>query len=78
MELFYHAAVLVIAFAVLMKSASFFVDGAVGLATALNIPKLIVGIVLVSMATTAAGAPPLAAETPARATRMSEVRIAQR
>lgn len=40
-------------FAVLFKSASFFVEGASGIARVLDIPKLIIGIVLVSLATTA-------------------------
>jgi len=44
---------LVVAFAVLAKCADVFVDNAVALANALKIPKLIIGIVLVSLATTA-------------------------
>ncbi len=43
----------IIAFAVLARSASLFVEGAVGLARRLRIPTLVVGIVLVSLATTA-------------------------
>jgi cation:H+ antiporter len=42
-----------VAFAVLFKSASYFVDGACGIARILNIPKLVIGIVLVSLGTTA-------------------------
>ncbi len=44
---------LIISFAILFKSADFFIKGASGVARALDIPKLIVGIVLVGMATTA-------------------------
>lgn len=44
---------LIISFAILFKSADFFVKGASGVARALDIPKLIVGIVLVGLATTA-------------------------
>ncbi len=44
---------LILAFALLFKSASFFVDGAVGVARALNVSKMLVGVVLVGMATTA-------------------------
>lgn len=39
------------AFAILLKSADFFVDGAVGIADIFRIPKIVVGIVLVSLAT---------------------------
>jgi cation:H+ antiporter len=42
-----------VAFAILFKSASFFVDGASGIARILNVPKLVIGIVLVSLGTTA-------------------------
>ena len=45
--------VLVVCFLILTKCASWFVDGAVGIAEYLNIPKMLIGIVLVSMATTA-------------------------
>ncbi len=37
---------------VLAKCASWFVDGAVGIAEYLNVPKMLIGIVLVSLATT--------------------------
>jgi cation:H+ antiporter len=40
------------ALAILLKSANFFVDGAVGIANIFGIPKIVVGIVLVSLATT--------------------------
>lgn len=45
--------VLIVAFAILAKCADLFVDGAVGIAYRLNVPKLVIGIVLVSLATTA-------------------------
>ncbi len=40
-----------VAFAILWKSAAFIVDGAVGIADIFRIPKIVVGIVLVSLAT---------------------------
>ena len=40
-------------FVILFKCADFFVEGASGIARQLNIPKMVVGIVLVGMATTA-------------------------
>ncbi len=45
--------VLLLCFVVLLKCASWFVDGAVGIAEHLRVPKVLVGIVLVSVATTA-------------------------
>lgn len=42
-----------ISFVVLFKSATFFVDGACGIAKILNVPKLVIGIVLVGVGTTA-------------------------
>lgn len=44
---------LLAAFALLFKSASYFVDSSCSIAKILNIPKLVIGIVLVSLATTA-------------------------
>jgi cation:H+ antiporter len=44
---------LIIAFAVLAKSADFFVDSSVAIAERFRIPKMVIGIVLVSLATTA-------------------------
>ena len=44
--------VLAIAFVLLSKGADFLVNGAVGIAYRLNIPKVIIGIVLVSFGTT--------------------------
>jgi cation:H+ antiporter len=46
-------AVIVVAFVVLAKCADLFVDAAVGVANKLQVPKLVIGIVLVSLATTA-------------------------
>jgi cation:H+ antiporter len=46
-------AVLIVSFAILFKSAGFFVEGASSIARVLNISKMVVGIVLVGMATTA-------------------------
>jgi cation:H+ antiporter len=45
--------VLAISFWILAKSADFLVDGAVGVAMKLQIPKVVIGIVLVGLATTA-------------------------
>lgn len=42
-----------VALIVLFKSASFFVEGACGIASILNIPRLVIGVVLVSLGTTA-------------------------
>lgn len=47
-----YFAVLVIAFALLFKSADFFIQGASAISEILNIPKMVVGIVLVGLATT--------------------------
>jgi len=44
---------LVVSFVVLFKCADFFIEGSVGMAHIFNIPKLIVGIVFVGLATTA-------------------------
>ncbi len=41
------------AVALLWKTADWFVEGAVGVATLLNVPKILIGLVLVSLATTA-------------------------
>jgi cation:H+ antiporter len=46
-------AALIISFAILAKCADIFVDSAVGIAASFGIPKLVIGIVLVSLATTA-------------------------
>lgn len=44
---------LIFSFAVLFKCADFFVSGASNIAICLNIPKMVIGIVLVALATTA-------------------------
>lgn len=44
---------LIAAFALLFRSASLFVDGATGIARILNVSKMVIGIVLVGIATTA-------------------------
>ena len=44
--------VFLVAFAILLKSADLFVDGAVGLAHLLHFPKMLVGVVLMGLATT--------------------------
>jgi len=51
--IFLYFAVLILSFVVLFKCADFFVDGACGIARIMNIPKLVIGIVLVGLATTA-------------------------
>jgi len=43
---------LVVSFLILAKSAGWFVDGAVGVAEAADLPKMLIGIVLVGFATT--------------------------
>ncbi len=43
---------LVVAFVLLAKSSDFFVESSVGIATRLHVPKLVIGLVLVSFATT--------------------------
>ncbi len=51
--IYLYFAAFVVAFAVLFRSASYFVDGASRIARILNVPKMVVGIVLVGLATTA-------------------------
>lgn len=53
MEIIKPFVILIVCFAILAKSADFFVDAAVGLAKKFSIPKIIVGIFLVGLATTA-------------------------
>jgi len=50
---FMYFSALVVSFVVLFKCADFFIEGSVGMAHIFNIPKLIVGIVFVGLATTA-------------------------
>ncbi len=52
MSLWVAVGVLIICFAVLTKCADWFVDGAVGIAEYLKVPQMLIGIVLVSLATT--------------------------
>jgi cation:H+ antiporter len=52
-NIFVHLAILVVCFYLLAKAADQLVEGAVGVAYGLNIPKIIVGIVLVGFMTTA-------------------------
>jgi len=51
--IYIYFAVLIVSFVILFKSAGFFVEGASTIAKVLNISKMVVGIVLVGMATTA-------------------------
>lgn len=51
--IYLYFAAFIVALVVLFKSASFFVDGACGIARILNVPKLIIGVVLVGLGTTA-------------------------
>ena len=52
-NIFFNFFAMAAAFALLFKSASYFVDSSVGIAETLRLPKMIVGIVLVGFATTA-------------------------
>lgn len=51
--IFLNIGLLIISFAILFKCADYFVTGAVGIAQVTRIPKMVVGIVLVGLATTA-------------------------
>lgn len=51
--IYLYFAAFIVAFAVLFKSATFFVDGACGIAQVFNVPKLLIGIILVGIGTTA-------------------------
>jgi len=51
--IYLYFAVLILSFAILFKCADWFVRGACSIAEVLNVPKMIVGIVLVGLATTA-------------------------
>ena len=48
-----YFAAFIVAFIVFFRSASFFIDGASSIARILNVPKLVIGIVLVGLGTTA-------------------------
>lgn len=52
MSIWVAIGVLILCFIVLTKCADWFVDGAVGIAEYLNVPQMLIGIVLVSLATT--------------------------
>nr|MQY77479.1 hypothetical protein [Spirochaeta sp.] len=52
-NIFFHLLSLAVSFLILAKTADFLVDGAVGIASILKIPKMIIGIILVGFATTA-------------------------
>ncbi len=51
--IYLYFAAFIVAFAVLFMSASYFVDGASSIAKILNVPKLVIGVVLVGLGTTA-------------------------
>lgn len=51
--IYIYFAVLVVAFALLFKCADFFIQGASAIAEILDIPKMVIGILLVGLATTA-------------------------
>jgi len=51
--IFLYFGVLVLSFGILFKCADFFIEGSVGLARIFSIPKLFMGIIFVSLATTA-------------------------
>lgn len=52
MSIWMAVGVLILCFLVLTKCANWFVDGAIGIAEYLNVPKMLIGIVLMSLATT--------------------------
>jgi cation:H+ antiporter len=52
-NIFVHLLVLVATFLIIYKAADFLVDGAVGIAYKLNVPKIVIGVVLVGFGTTA-------------------------
>lgn len=52
-SIFQNVSILIVCFYVLTKSANYLVDGTVGIANIFKIPKIIIGIVLLSFATTA-------------------------
>ncbi len=53
MNLLVYTGLLIVSFVILAKSADVFVDSSVGIAEALRVPKIIIGIVLMGFATTA-------------------------
>jgi len=52
-NIFFHLLSLLVSFLILARSADFLVDGAVGIASILKIPKMLIGVILVGFATTA-------------------------
>jgi cation:H+ antiporter len=52
-SIFVHLLILAASFLVIYKAADFLVDGAVGIAYDLNVPKIVIGVVLVGFGTTA-------------------------
>lgn len=52
MSIWVAVGILIVCFVVLTKCADWFVDGAVGIAEHLKVPKMLIGIVLMSLATT--------------------------
>lgn len=53
MEMFLKILLLVVGFAMLVKGADFFVDGAAGLAGKLKVPELVIGLTIVAFGTSA-------------------------
>ena len=53
MELFFQFIFLVLGFAMLVKGADWFVDGAAGIADKFGIPQLVIGLTIVAMGTSA-------------------------
>lgn len=53
MDLIIQVGLLVLGFAMLVKGADYFVDGAAGVATKFGIPQLVVGLTIVAMGTSA-------------------------
>lgn len=53
MDLIIQVGLLVLGFAMLVKGADYFVDGAAGIATKFGIPQLVVGLTIVAMGTSA-------------------------
>jgi cation:H+ antiporter len=52
-NIYFNVLIMAVAFAILFKSADFFVESAAGLAAHFNLPKMLVGIIIVGFATTA-------------------------
>jgi len=53
MLIFIHVLLLIVGFAMLVKGADWFVDGAAGIAVKFGIPQLVVGLTIVAMGTSA-------------------------